>query len=43
MTLVPMRPFYRIRFDDGTSFAMCGEAEAMRAEVERLSPGEAHA
>ncbi|RVU20762.1 phytoene desaturase family protein [Methylobacterium oryzihabitans] len=43
VTLVPMRPFYRIRFDDGTSFAMCGEAEAMRAEVERLSPGEAPA
>ncbi|WP_298953317.1 phytoene desaturase family protein [uncultured Methylobacterium sp.] len=43
VTLVPMRPFYRLRFDDGTSFAMCGEAEAMRAEVERLSPGEAPA
>lgn len=40
VTLVPMRPFYRIRFDDGATFAMCGEAEAMRAEVERLSPGE---
>ncbi|SFV10574.1 phytoene desaturase [Methylobacterium sp. 174MFSha1.1] len=43
VTLVPMRPFYRIRFDDGATFAMCGEAEAMREEVERLSPGEAPA
>ncbi|AWN45770.1 phytoene desaturase [Methylobacterium terrae] len=43
VTLVPMRPFYRIRFDDGATFAMCGEADAMRAEVERLSPGEAPA
>ncbi|MCF4128905.1 phytoene desaturase family protein [Methylobacterium sp. SyP6R] len=40
VTLVPMRPFYRIRYDDGATFAMCGEADAMRAEVERLSPGE---
>ncbi len=40
VTLVPMRPFYRIRFDDGSTFAMCGEADAMRAEIERLSPGE---
>ncbi|MFH6784717.1 MULTISPECIES: phytoene desaturase [Methylobacterium] len=43
VTLVPMHPFYRIRFDDGTTFAMSGDAEVMRAEVERLSPGEAPA
>ncbi|MGY2047815.1 phytoene desaturase [Methylobacterium sp. JK268] len=43
VTLVPMRPFYRIRFDDGATFAMSGEAETMRAEVERLAPGESAA
>ncbi|WP_279357793.1 phytoene desaturase family protein [Methylobacterium indicum] len=43
VTLVPMRPFYRIRFDDGGTFAMSGDPETMRGEVERLSPGEAPA
>ncbi|BAQ43848.1 MULTISPECIES: phytoene desaturase family protein [Methylobacterium] len=43
VTLVPMRPFYRIRFDDGATFAMSGDPAAMRDEVERLSPGEAPA
>lgn len=31
-------PFYRIHFDDGTVFDYRGDAEAMRAEVARLSP-----
>ncbi len=31
-------PFYRIRFDDGESFAARPSAEAMRAEVARISP-----
>ena len=34
----PVSPFYRIRFDDGESFDYTGDAEAMRAEVGRLSP-----
>jgi phytoene desaturase len=36
--LRPLDPFYRIRFDDGTTFEYSGSAEAMRAEVARLSP-----
>ncbi|SDN18806.1 phytoene desaturase [Methylobacterium phyllostachyos] len=38
VTLVPMDPFYRIRFADGTSFAYSGDPERMRAEVARFSP-----
>ncbi|RZU02845.1 phytoene desaturase [Rivibacter subsaxonicus] len=38
--LRPVSPFYRIRFDDGTSFDYSGDAGAMRAEVERLAPGD---
>lgn len=38
--LRPVAPFYRIRFDDGTSFDYSGDAEAMRAEVARLAPGD---
>ncbi len=33
-------PFYRIRFDDGETFDYSGDAEAMRAEVARLSPAD---
>ena len=36
--LRPVAPFYRVRFDDGTHFDYCGDREAMRAEVGRLSP-----
>jgi phytoene desaturase len=36
--LVPMDPFYRVRFDDGTHFDYCGDADRMRAEVARISP-----
>jgi len=36
--LVPVSPFYRIRFDDGTSFEYTGEPTAMRAEVAKLAP-----
>jgi phytoene desaturase len=38
--LVPMDPFYRIRFDDGTVFDYSGDPARMRAEVARLSPGD---
>lgn len=38
VALVPMRPFYRIRFDDGSSFAYSDDRAAMRAEVARFSP-----
>ena len=40
VTLVPMDPFYRIRFDDGTVFDYSGDPARMRAEVARLSPGD---
>ncbi len=38
--LRPVAPFYRIRFDDGTSFDYSGDAAAMRAEVAKLAPGD---
>lgn len=36
--LIPMDPFYRIRFDDGTHFDYSGDADAMRKEVARFAP-----
>ena len=33
-------PFYRIRFDDGTTFDYTGDADAMRAEIARFCPGD---
>jgi len=36
--LLPMSPFYRIRFDDGSHFDYCGDAQAMRDEVARFEP-----
>jgi len=38
--LRPVSPFYRIRFDDGSVFDYSGDAEAMRAQVAQLSPGD---
>ncbi len=38
--LRPMDPFYEIRFDDGETFHYTGDAQAMRAEVARFSPGD---
>jgi phytoene desaturase len=40
VTLVPVNPFYRIRFHDGTVFDYSGDPEAMRAQVAALSPGD---
>jgi phytoene desaturase len=34
----PVAPFYRIRFDDGDVFDYSGDAEAMKRQIERLSP-----
>jgi phytoene desaturase len=36
--LVPMDPYYRIRFDDGTWFDYSGDLDRVRAEVARFSP-----
>ncbi|MEO6028031.1 MAG: phytoene desaturase [Candidatus Binatia bacterium] len=38
VTLFPLDPFYRIRFDDGSVFTYSGDPERMRAEVARFSP-----
>lgn len=38
VTLVPMEPFYRIRFDDGDHLDYSGDAAAMRAQIARISP-----
>ncbi|MBS0529652.1 MAG: phytoene desaturase [Proteobacteria bacterium] len=38
VTLVPVAPFYRIRFQDGSHFDYSGDADAMRAEIARFSP-----
>jgi phytoene desaturase len=34
-------PFYRIRFDDGDHFDYSGDPDRQRAEVRRISPGDA--
>ena len=36
--LVPLDPFYRIRFHDGQTFDYSGDPEHMRREVARLAP-----
>ena len=41
VSLVAMDPFYEIRFQDGETFTMRGDAAAMKAEVARISPGDA--
>jgi phytoene desaturase len=38
--LRPISPFYRIRFDDGETFNYTGDADEMRAEIARFSPGD---
>jgi phytoene desaturase len=38
VTLVPVSPFYRIRFQDGSHFDYSGDPAAIRAEIARFSP-----
>lgn len=38
VTLKPVSPFYRIRFQDGTVFDYTGDPAAMRMEIGRFSP-----
>ncbi|MFL5253858.1 MAG: phytoene desaturase family protein, partial [Rhodopila sp.] len=38
LTLKRMYPFYRLRFDDGSTFDASDDPAAMRAAVQRLSP-----
>jgi phytoene desaturase len=40
VSLLPVSPFYRIRFIDGRQFDLTGNAAAMRQEVMRFSPGD---
>jgi phytoene desaturase len=40
VTLVPVSPFYRIRFQDGSHFDYSGDANAMRSEIARFSLGD---
>ena len=37
ITLKPMEPFYRLRFDDGTHFDYSGDAATMRREIARFN------
>ncbi|MBK1661303.1 phytoene desaturase [Paracraurococcus ruber] len=39
--LRPVDPFYKIRFDDGTTLACHADLGAMRAEIARISPEDA--
>ena len=40
VTLDPVRPFYRLRWPDGTRFDYGGDSESMRAQVAALAPGD---
>ncbi len=40
ITLKPMEPFYRIRFDDGSWFDYSGDEDTMRREVVRFCPAD---
>jgi phytoene desaturase len=41
VTLVPVDPYYRIRFDDGDTFDYTGDRDRMREEIARISPEDA--
>jgi len=38
--LVPVDPYYRLAFHDGSTLDVCGDASAMRAQVARLAPAD---
>ena len=38
LAMLPVSPFYRIRFIDGRYFDLTGDADAMRGEIMRFSP-----
>ncbi|MGJ3265092.1 MAG: phytoene desaturase family protein [Salinarimonas sp.] len=40
VAVLPLDPFYTIRFDDGETFRYSGDTQAMRAEIARLAPGD---
>jgi phytoene desaturase len=39
-SLVPVDPFYRIEYSDGSHFDYVGEEDRLISEIERLSPGD---
>jgi len=41
ITLHSISPFYRIQFNDGSTLDCSGDAQVMRAQVQRLAPGDA--
>jgi phytoene desaturase len=40
VSLVPVTPFYRVRFHDGAVFDYTGDPDAMRREIARFAPGD---
>ncbi len=40
VTLTSIDPFYKLVFDDGESISCCADADAMSAEIARISPGD---
>src|SRR5439155_16756188 len=40
LRLVPVDPFYRIRFHDGRSFDYCGDPERMAAQIRASNPAD---
>lgn len=40
VTLVPIDPFYRIRFEDGSAFTYNGDREAVLRQIRAFSPGD---
>ena len=38
--LVPVDPFYRIQFDDGSTFDYVGEEDRLLAQIEKLNPAD---
>jgi phytoene desaturase len=41
VTLQPVSPFYRLNWPDGTNFDYSNDEPALRAEIERMCPGDA--
>jgi phytoene desaturase len=41
LTLLPVNPFYRLSWVDGSTLDYEGDAQKMRAEIARLAPGDA--
>ena len=40
LQLVPVTPFYNIRFEDGSVFRYSGDADEVEAEIRRFNPGD---